>query len=346
MSQSGKVIDLRKGSPRDQAPLFSLRTSREPESPKRPTPLRVRRRKARAVAAFVVLLIIASVLWGMSWVSYLPRFSIGSISVTGTQQVPERLIQNYVETIINDGSYHVFSRSNMFLYPRSGIEKAVEIFFPRIKSAKISRESLLATAMTVAVEERRPFARWCLPAQAGADSLTRCYVMDEGGFIFAEEPNSSSVLSPKTQYVFRGSLPAQAGSPQANPIGQRFAPAHLPGLLALLEFLGQAGFDPQGGTIDNDRDFLIPLIMDLPLPTGRQVPGRQEFILKVSFGQDVNALIKNLQLVLSSDPLKGKESQLEYVDLRFDNRVYYKLFSEGESAFGGKGEAEVSGAAE
>jgi hypothetical protein len=32
-----------------------------------------------------------------------------------------------------------------------------------------------------------------------------------------------------------------------------------------------------------------------------------------------------LQLVLSSDALTGKESELQYVDLRFGDRVYYKL---------------------
>jgi len=35
--------------------------------------------------------------------------------------------------------------------------------------------------------------------------------------------------------------------------------------------------------------------------------------------------VKNLELVLSSDVLKGKTDALEYVDLRFGNRVYYKL---------------------
>ena len=42
--------------------------------------------------------------------------------------------------------------------------------------------------------------------------------------------------------------------------------------------------------------------------------------------------MKNLQLVLSSGPLKGKDSELEYVDLRFNNRVYYKLKGEVETS--------------
>ena len=77
--------------------------------------------------------------------------------------------------------------------------------------------------------------------------------------------------------------------------------------------------------------------MDMPLPTGRQVPEEAGIYSESFFRARCECTDKESQLVLSSDPLKGKESQLEYVDLRFDNRVYYKLFSGGESAFGGKG---------
>jgi cell division septal protein FtsQ len=256
----------------------------------------------RVIAAVVLLIVLASLVWGMSWVSYLPQFSIDSVSISGAEQIPQPLIQNYVESILHDGSHRMFSRSNIVLYPRSVIEEAVESFFPRIKSAKISRESLLATAITVAVEERKPFAQWC---------EARCYIMDEGGFIFAEASNATTLSIPTTHYVFRGGIASST-----HPIGQRFALAHLPGILVLLELLGQAGFNPEGGSIDNDQDFLIPFA--------------EGFTLKVSFGQDANTLTKNLQLVLSSEPLKGKESQLEYIDLRFDNRVYYKLRGETE----------------
>ena len=42
-------------------------------------------------------------------------------------------------------------------------------------------------------------------------------------------------------------------------------------------------------------------------------------------------MVRNLQLVLSSNPLNGKASDLQYIDLRFGNRVYYKLKGEAEA---------------
>ena len=312
MSQSGNVIDLRsrRGARKPDPAQKRLFYSRppEPETPKRKAPLRVRRRKIRALIALAVILLVAAIVYGVSWASYLPQFSIQTISVVGADQVPAALISDYAQTLLDDGSHHLLSRDNIFTYPRAVIEKDIVGYFPRIASANVSRASLLATAITVTVQERQQFALWC------SDDGLQCYSMDQGGFIFAQSPVVSASSS---EYVFHGAI-----STSTDPIGQSFVPAHLPGLVALLQLLGQAGFTPLGVTAQSDQDFSIPL--------------SQGFMLKASFGEDGDTLTKNLQLILSSDALSGKADQLEYIDLRFGDRVYYKL----------KGQTEASGTAQ
>jgi cell division septal protein FtsQ len=262
----------------------------------------------RIIAAFFALLLLIFCAWGVSYVSYLPQFSIQSVSVVGTSQVPAKLVSDYVETILDNGSYHLLSRKNIFLYPRSSIEKAVVGYFPRIKSASVSRVSLLATGITVSVEERQPYALWCSDS-----SHASCYQMDHNGFIFAQASQIASTSSvAQTQYVFEGGIATSTA-----PIGQSFVPAHLPGLVVLLQSLGQAGFAAQGISVVNDQDFSIALT--------------EGFRLKASFGEDAGTLTRNLQLIISSDPLQGKEQDLEYIDLRFGDRVYYKLKGQTEA---------------
>lgn len=317
--KSSGVIDLRggrspKSAPKGQVPLFSPRT---PEPPRKPLPLRARRRRVRALVALGCLVLLGAAFWGVSWLSYLPQYNISSISVAGAQRVTQELINRSVEAVLDDGSYHFLSRRNIFLFPRAEIESEIVKSFPPIKSAHITRPSLFSTSIVVTVEERQPFARWCEDAQG------QCYFLDEGGFIYAsvDDPTSASESSPSTSYVFSGGIAsstASTSSPQAGPVGQSFVRAHLPGLLSLLKFLGQAGFAPLGADVQGDQDFFVEL--------------REGFMLKVSYGADTTTLVKNLQLVLSSDVLQGKRGQLEYIDLRFGNRVYYRL----------KGQAEVS----
>jgi len=126
--------------------------------------------------------------------------------------------------------------------------------------------------------------------------------MDDGGFVFAENEATSS----PHEYVFEGGV-----ATSSRPIGQSFVPAHLPGILVLLQTLSQAGLPPTGASVDNEQDFSVPL--------------QNGFYVKASFGEDAGLLVKNLQLVLSSDALQGKQAEIEYIDLRFGDKVYYKL---------------------
>ncbi len=288
-----------------QKRLFSARPSPEPETPKRKAPLRSRRRKLRAFMALVILVLLAGAAYGMSWLSYQPQFSIQSISVVGASAVPPAMIEDYAQTILDNGSYHFLSRDNIFIYPRTVLQNDIVGYFPRIASASVSRASFLSTALTIAVQERQQLALWC------TDGDLQCYSMDKGGFIFAQAPATSPTST--TQYIFHGGI-----STSTIPIGQSFVPAHLPGLIVLLQLLGQAGFIPQGATVVSDQDFSIPLT--------------EGFFIKASFGEDAGTLTNNLQLVLSSDALSGKQNQLQYVDLRFGDRVYYKLNGQPETS--------------
>lgn len=256
------------------------------------------------LAALVFAAVLALGAYGASALSYSPRIAIERINVSGAEHLRPEIVEAFVATRIWDGSPAFFSESNVFLYPKKKIEAALKEFFPRIESAEISRESLLANAITVSVTERKPFARWCFDESA-------CYAMDRGGFIFAP---ASTALRFETQYAFEGPLDASS----TPPIGQLFLPGRFAGALALLERLGQAGFAADGARAENDQDFAVRL--------------SRGFNVRAVFGADVGSIVKDLELVLSSDPLRGREDELEYVDLRFGNRVYYKFKGQADSS--------------
>ena len=141
--------------------------------------------------------------------------------------------------------------------------------------------------------------------------------MDATGFVFASADASTTPSSIFAEpYTFSGALPAQAGL-DGEPVGQVFIPGHLPGLLALLTVLQQ-------------QDGLTPLMVSVVSGQDFSVDFQEGFSLKASFGADAGTLARNLKLVLGSDALSGKESQIEYIDLRFGNKAYFKL--KGESA--------------
>jgi hypothetical protein len=391
---SKNVIDLRKGAVKPAAvQQQTIRFMPEPEAPRlrasraaRVSPVRARRRKARYILLGIVVFLIALAVYGVSWVSYLPRYNVDTVTIVGTDQVPSADVYDYVESLLHTGGHPFLSRDNIFLYNPKVIQQAIVGNFPRIASASVSRSSLFATDITVTVTERQPYALWCTD-----DTHTDCYQMDSTGFIFAQASpstpgsetgdnssdssstdstnmpqatsgadldQSASGSSQPLPYIFEGGLgfatssasntsvqttatstdisqvastspSAAAPSPvdsvnPADPIGETFVGAHMPGIVALLQMLGRAGFNPTGAIVENDQDFWVPLSAD-------QSGDGQGFYIKASFGENPGSIVSNLQLVLSSDALNGNESELQYVDLRFGDRVYYKLQGANEA---------------
>ena len=385
---SKNVIDLRRGVPKTPPRSESIRPLPERQAPRlqsqqgrRISPVRAKRRRTRYIILGVIVLLLALLTYGVSWASYLPRYTIDTVTIVGTDQVPQADVYDYVESLLHTSGHPFLSRDNIFLYNPKTIARALVGNFPRIASATVTRASLFATAITVTVTERQPYALWCTD-----DTHADCYQMDDTGFIFAQgnpaaipvttsDSSSTAATSSSTsgqagsapapqpapanqasqRYIFEGGLgfatssapvtdsknSPQAGSGQvatstaanasasstalaalsiaapSDPIGYTFVGAHMPGIVALLQLLGQAGFTPTGATVESDQDFLVPL-------TPSQAGGHG-FYIKASFGEDPGSIVSNLQLVLSSDALAGKESELQYVDLRFGDRVYYKL---------------------
>ena len=307
-----RIIDLRKR--RAAAQTHARFTPAELPFPRR-TSLRARRRKLRALAVFVVLILAGGVVYGVSELTYLPRYSIQEVAVRGTEGVSPKLVRTFVETQLNDGTYSIISRENIFLYPKAEIAKSISDYFPRILNAQISRESLLAQTITVSIVERKPFALWC-------SDKTSCFEMDSGGFIFAPlgvSPQEglqarggpltgfaqSATSTSAGTVVYTGGLATSTA-----PIGQTFLKDRFAEVLTLLSRLNDQGFPATGVSVENEQDFAVSLA--------------RGFVLRASFGADASELVRNLQTVLSSDSLRGKESTIEYIDLRFGNRVYYK----------------------
>lgn len=264
----------------------------------------------RLIAIGAVLLALLLGTGAVSYASYLPRYTVQTIRVSGAQHVAPEDVQRLIHDLLYPAHTHAFlSPANIFVYKSKSIEHAVGIEFPRVKSITTSRPTIFSTELDVSLAERDAFAQWCDTAQAATTSA--CYLLDDSGFIFAPlETDATTTDSIATPYVFRGSLSA----PESSPIGQSFVSAHIPGITTFLNNLSQAKFTPEGAEVVDASDFFVPL--------------KEGFYIKSSFGESASELVKNLELILSSDALTGQEENIEYIDLRFGDRVYYKLKSE------------------
>lgn len=295
-----RIVDLRKGKPATR-PTPRIRT---PQREIKRKPLRARRRQKRIVLAGILIFLTAALAYAIHWVSYLPSYTIQRIEVTGISTLDPQTIEARVrEALGKDGGY--VSSRNLFWYDAHAIEKALEADMYHVARASVSRESTFSTTLRVAIDERAPFARWCA---AESD----CYLIDETGFIF-EHLAASTARDYVEPFVFWGGVASTSET-----LGAYVAPARFPSALSILRALGQAGYTSLRAEIDSDTDFSV-LFED-------------GFRLYVSFGAEPPTLVRNLKLIFASEPLKERLTDLEYIDLRFGNRIFYKL--KGEDVVG------------
>lgn len=244
--------------------------------------------------------------YGVHWLSYMPSLSVQAVKISGVRELDADLVKAFVHSVLEDGTFHYVSQKNIFFVPKARIETGITAAFPRALHARVERESLFSQQLEVIVKEREAYAKWCLPEQASAEALD-CYALDGTGFIFARVATTSTEEFTTSQVFMGGSM--------GEPIGTVLTNGNFAELVGLLESLRtDANLIPTIISILPDEDFSIAVA--------------QGFFVKASFGQDAASLTRNLELILSSDVLKNRVDEIEYVDLRFGNRVYYKMKGE------------------
>jgi hypothetical protein len=85
----------------------------------------------------------------------------------------------------------VFGHDNILAWPLVMTPEAMR-FFPGVKDASIEKD-FVRRSVTVRVNERRPFAIWCLESSAVSD---RCWWWDKEGVIFEKAPKARGNLIP------------------------------------------------------------------------------------------------------------------------------------------------------
>lgn len=276
------------------------RQTRNPVQPLRVERLRTIRRKRRLIILSiigVVCLMLGAV--GL-WASHSDRFSVQTVMISGAQHVSEDALRSLADTIVHDGHFHIAGRNNIVLYPKADVAQAIVQTFPRVYTADVAVSSWADRTVTIALSERNPYALWCTDV-----TNTRCYIIDDAGIVF--EP---AVYTDQYRVIYGVVQPDEQHAVDA-PLWGTVKPVYIDALKKLITECEAFSFDVRTATIDG-HDVV------LALKNGFEVHAD----LIASPNDTVNALISVLaQKDLASIP----QTDIDYVDVRFGERVFYKL---------------------
>lgn len=260
-----------------------------------------RKKKGRKILlwGFFSVICVSALIYFFFFSSY---FIVQEINVDGTDLVSPDAVKQTISDTFSRKEWGVFAAGNVFFFPVDDAQNTLQKAFPPIAHVNISRRIhfvrigswVQKSALSVHVTERPKTALACDTAQ--------CFFIDDDGVLFASAPFTSgaSILRISETDLSGIVLPTVKYSPDFISFIRNIKTSVADEGITFDSFarINEYG-DVQAHTTGNYTVFL----------TMSQEPKKQARILK-------EILLKMVQ-----DDI----TKLDYVDLRVENRAYYKL---------------------
>lgn len=220
---------------------------------------------------------------------FFSKFQVSSVIVSGNNSVQSEVLQNIAWNNINKN----ISKS-IFLTGPKIISKNILDGFPQIESAKVSKE--FPQTITIEVKERTIFAVFCQTDDK------KCFYIDENGIIFKileQIPENISVIRQliEDKEVFTG---------------ERVVEKNIIGVIS----------EVKRNLKDNFQIDVKSAIISTPFRLNIETSENWQIYFNLDSETDLQ--IAKMNLLLKDEISASARKTLQYIDLRFKARAYYK----------------------
>ena len=268
---------------------------------------RQRRQRVRLISFLVLLLLIlVGVIFFLN--SYI---LISKIEVVGTQVVEEEQVISKVDEVLSGRAWLVFPRRSVLFYPELDLVTVLKTSFPRLSQIEITK--LGAGVLRLMVSERESQFIVC--------RLKECFYSDAGGRLFVSAPSFSG----------NPLLVIEAPVETSLQLGSDFETTQT--LKWIRDFTSQLGLALESSLFRGERAVEVNFGEKEDLKFLVRDPERaaKGWTLLVSRRTSPESALENLAAALSSDVFKqelvARRLELDYIDLRFERKVFYKFLS-------------------
>ncbi len=264
--------------------------------------LKVRRARARRLFYIVLSVIVSLSIATIFYLAWLPALRIQQVSAEGPASDDLALI---AKDAIAGRHMFIVPRDSMFFVPESDIRKRILAAHPEI-SAVSFKDAGLTGLHIIAVPRMSAFV-WC--GESKESAVPSCYDADPDGLIFAPYTGEVPVASSTMHLRMYAAIDGDASNPVRAHIKSTYA---IPNALQLARALKALNANVAELALRGDEaDFYTAGGTRITYVIGRER--------------------KAAGLAASAFPtLKLNDGSIEYVDLRFDAKVYLRRADGGE----------------
>lgn len=271
-------------------------------SPLKSSRLVKRKRRIFWLKVFGVFISLVLIIGITYWISELSTFELNSVEVIGNAAVSKEDLEAIVKEHISGKILWIYPKSNRFLYPENEIQAAILQNIERVEQVEVEAEGLHTVKITIA--ERAPSFVWCDGTPADKKD---CYFLDDKGYVFSEAP----VFSGNAYFSFFGLLSGN------DPVGKQFLEAdRFRDITKFVGFLGLKDVDTFALVAHSNG------VYDIHRNQGGKI--------YIKNSQDMKELEDNVVTIIEHTDIFKPHTDLEYLDLRFGNKIFYKITGDNE----------------
>lgn len=275
--------------------------------PKYEDPKQTKKGRRTRLRILVIVVILIGGLIGLMNASWL---QIKDIQITGAQGLDKGIFEQATRDYLSNRIAYIIPGTNTITFQSDDYIKKMSHLFPKLKHIKVNMRQ--GKVLLVEVEERQSTYLWCNEAET-------CYFVDQDAFVFTEAPEFSDGVYLKLY----GGLPAL----EQDPIGSNYlSEAEFRRIINTTKDLKNQGIVVTRFTIDDQGRY----VLNLESFTDIKIPSRTRVIIGREF--DALEIIEYMSLLSKVEEFKTKletiPGQLQYIDLRFPQKIVYKFADE------------------
>lgn len=225
---------------------------------------------------------------------------INKIEIFGLEKLEETAVRNIAEDKIIGKFFQAVEKNNLILFSNRGAKKTLLENFKRIEDARI--EKVFPSTLKITIKERKLTMLFC--------NGETCYILNEKGEPYPAENFSAEELEKENLITLRDLSGTRIES-NNNPLESDFQDFTLKIASKILD----------------DTGIILKKNYETPSRMSGDLRAETEEGWKIFFGASVGLEKEVLMLkaVLDNKIEKERRKDLEYIDLRIDNKIFYKF---------------------
>ncbi len=266
--------------------------------------LKKRRRKVFVYKTLLSFFGVFIILFFLAYISRLPHLNITEIQIVDNKFIDGEEVQNVIWEEMAGKYIWLFPKTNVLFYPQNKIKDSLQNKLGRIENIDLSIKN--NNILLVSLDEREAKYTWCGDAPTLEGEKGQCYFLDKLGYIFEEAPHFSGEVYFKFYGISSESY---------------FQKENFEKLVLFKDALITLKLKPTFLYINKEKEVEVYL--------SKTNLSKYEPKIIFNLNADIQNVIENITAALNTEPLKtdikNKYSSLQYIDLRFGNKVYTKF---------------------